>query len=305
MKGSLFVTGSSGFIAGNFLQEIQPQDYKNIYCLSRSDSKVITSLSEHNNLKFIKGSIFDAHLYTSYLSSCDTVIHFAAATGKANPEEYFKVNAEGTKFLVKQCEELNVKKFLYISSISVKFADISQYYYAQSKKKGEDAVRNSSLNYTIVRPTIVIGKESLILKSLVKLAKSSVIPIFGNGQANIQPIYVNDLTDCLLYIIREGIFLNETYEIGGPDVISIEDFIKRIRQIFYNKKSRTVHIPLGLLIPILSFLEKIFYSYMPINIGQLSSFRYDGTIEENRIFHKHLSQMKNIDTMLRLARNNE
>jgi len=305
MNNSLFITGSSGFIASSFLQKIKPEDYKNIYCLSRRESKVMTSLSGHNNFRFIKGSIFDADLYIPYLSLCDTVIHFAAATGKAKPEEYFKINAEGTKFLIKQCEQLNVKNFLFISSISVKFADISRYYYAQSKKIGEDAVRGSSLNYTIVRPTIVIGKGSLILQSLVRLAKAPIILIFGDGKTNIQPIYVDDLVDCLLSIIHEGIFLNETYEIGGPEVISIENFIKKIHQAYYNKEPKTVHIPLGLLIPILSLLEKLMYSYMPVNIGQLSSFRYDGIAEENKILRKHLPHMKGINTMLRSSINNE
>ncbi len=304
MKVSLFITGSSGFIATNFLRKIKAENYKNIYCLSRSGSKVMTSLSEHNNFKFIKGSIFDADLYIPYLSFCDTVIHFAAATGKAKPEEYFKINAEGTNFLIKQCERLNVKKFLYISSISVKFADISRYYYAQSKLKGEDAVKGSSLQYAIVRPTIVIGKKSPIFESLFKLAKGNVIPIFGNGTAKIQPIYIDDFVECLLSIVNGEIFSNETFDLGGPEIITIEDFIKRIHQIYYSKEPKMIHIPLRLLIPVISFLEKLIYSYMPVNVGQLSSFLYDGTVEENKIFLKHLPQMKNVDKIIRLVVDN-
>lgn len=304
MKSSLFITGSSGFIAGNFLQRINPEEYKNIYCLSRNESMVTTSLSKYNNFKFIKGNIYDTNLYGPYLASTDTVVHFAAATGKARPEEYFKVNAEGTEFLVKQCEQLTVKNFLYMSSISVKFTDISRYYYAQSKQKGEDAVKGSSLRYAIVRPTIVIGKKSPIFESLFKLAKGNIIPIFGDGTTKIQPIYIDDLVDCLLSIINENIFLNETFDLGGPEVITIENFIKRIHQVYYNKEPKSIHIPLRLFIPFLSFLEKFFYSYMPLTVGQLSSFRNDGTIEKNKIFLKHFPQLKNVNKMLRLVINN-
>ena len=194
-----------------------------------------------------------------------------------------------------------MKNFLYISSIAVKFKEISQYYYAQSKKQGEDAVRSSGLNYVIVRPAIVIGKESPILKSLGKLAKAPVIPIFGDGTAKIQPIYIDDLNDCLLSIINEKFFSNETFDLGGPETITIENFLKKIHQIYYKKDPVAIHFPLRFLIPLLSFLEKYVVSSLPVTVGQLSSFRFDGTIEENTLFRQHLPGMKNIDKMLEMV----
>ena len=208
MKGSLFITGASGFIASNLLRKLNIKEYKSVYCLSRHESEILTRLSEYDNFKFIKGSIYDAELYEPYLASSDIVVHLAAATGKAGREEYFKVNAEGTKFLINQCIRQGVTKFLFISSISVKFPEVSQYYYAQSKQAAENIVKESGLNYTILRPTIVIGKESPILRSLEKLAKMPVIPIFGTGTSQIQPIYIEDLVDCILYIINENNFMN-------------------------------------------------------------------------------------------------
>jgi hypothetical protein len=59
-----------------------------------------------------------------------------------------------------------------------------------------------------------------------------------------------------------------------------------------------IHIPLQILIPFLTLLEKRFYSFLPINVGQLASFKHDGTAEENRIFDTYQNQMKTIDQML-------
>lgn len=304
MKSSLFITGSSGFIASHLLQKIDIKRYKNIYCLSRNESQITTRLSAYDNFKFIKGSIYDADLYTQYLASTDTVVHLAAATGKVRLEDYFNVNAKGTKFLVQQCKGLGVQNFLHISSIAVKFPDISRYYYAQSKQQAEDAVKDSGLNFTIVRPTIVIGEGSGTWRSLSKLAKGPVTFMFGDGKAKIQPIYVEDLVGILLSIVDEGIFHNETFEIGGPEEITIEEFIRRTRQIYYKKNTRVVHLPLGLLIPVLSLMEKPFYSLLPLNVGQLSSFRYDGTIEQNRLFARYLPQLKNVNEILRSVMSN-
>ncbi|MDO8281266.1 MAG: NAD-dependent epimerase/dehydratase family protein [Thermodesulfovibrionia bacterium] len=304
MKMSLFITGASGFIAMNFLKKINFKEYDNVYCLSRNENVTLGSLSKYKNFKFIKGSLFDTDRYAHLLASVDAVLHFAAATGKARPEDYFRTNVEGTELLIKLCEKASVKNFLFISSISVKFDDISKYYYAQSKKTAEESVKKCTMNYTIVRPTIVIGSGSSILKSLLKLADKSIVPIFGDGKSKIQPVYVDDLSDCILSIINENIFNNEIYEIGGPEVITIEAFIKSIHRHMFNKEPKTFHIPLNFVINILSVFEKFFYSYLPVNIGQLSSFRYDGTAEDNAVLLRRIPKMKSIDEMLTLALNN-
>ena len=151
----------------------------------------------------------------------------------------------------------------------------------------------------------MIGKESGVWNTLKKLAKAPVVLIFGDGKAKIQPIYIDDLIDCILTFIDDNIFKNETFDLGGPEEIAIEDFLKRIHQIYSKKDPLVIHLPLSLLIPVLSLLEKPFFSFLPFSVGQLSPFRYDSTIERNRLFKRHFSQLKNVDKMLRLVINNE
>ena len=295
---TLFITGSSGFIGRHLIEKINPKAFDRIFCLSRTGELPSLDVSSHPNIRVIKGDLFDADSYAEFLSSSDIVLHLAAVTGKAKPEEYFDINARGTEYLLEQCKKSGVKQFLFISSIAVKFRDVSQYYYALSKQQGEDAVRSSGLNYTIVRPTIVIGKESAIWRSLSQLSKAPITLMFGDGKAKIQPIYIDDLNDCILSIIKKNIFLNEALDLGGPEEITIEDFLKQIHQTLNNKDPRIIHIPLSLLIPTLSFLEKYFYSFLPLTVGQLSSFRYDGTIEDNRLLRDHLPKMKDVKEMV-------
>ena len=304
MKRSLFITGASGFIATGFLKKLNLKEYNNVYCLSRHGSETITLLSQHDNFTFIKGSVADTGLYDSYLASSDIVMHLAAATGKAKPEEYFRVNSEGTKLLVDQCVRYGVRKFLFVSSISVKFLKVSKYYYAQSKQKAEEIVRQSGLDHTIIRPTIVIGKNSSILQSLVNLVKIPIVPIFGSGATNIQPIYIDDLVTSLLYIIGNDIFMNESFDLGGPEIISFKEFIIRIHRIYSKKELRFITIPLSLIIPLFSFFEKLFFPFMPFSVGQLSAFYCDGTIEDNRLFQGLSPGMKNVDEMLELVGDN-
>jgi NADH dehydrogenase len=296
---SLFVTGATGFIGSHLLRGIGINKYERVYCLTRSEDKA-RHLFKGDNLRFVAGSLFDSGGYASSLRSSDVVVHLAAATGKARAQEYFDVNARGTEFLVEQCRHAGVKNFIYISSIAVKFQDKSQYYYAQSKQQGEEAVIRSGLSYTILRPTIVIGKESPAWRSLSALARAPFLFMLGDGATRIQPIYVDDLVEAILSVVDERIFSGETFDLGGPEAIGIEEFLKRIHRLYRGKDPKVVRLGLRPLIPALAFLEKHLYSLLPFTAGQLSAFVNDGTVESNRLFEQKRSRMKNVDSMLGL-----
>jgi len=295
---TLFITGGSGFIGSRLLQEIDPADFKLIYCLTRKGMPSEFQKSKTDNIHFVKGDLLDPKIYEPYISASDIVVHLAAVTGKARAESYFRTNDLGTQVLVKQCEKFNVAHFLYVSSIAAKFLDISNYPYALSKKQGEDAVTSSHLNYTILRPTIVIGKDSGTWDGLVRLSKGPLFLVFGDGKARIQPIYVDDLADCILSIITRGLFFNKIIELGGPEDISIENFQRQIRRVYYSDAPRAVHIPLKFLIPVLRFSEKFLLPVLPFTAGQLSSFRYDGTTDNHGPFLDCQLNMASIEQMV-------
>jgi NADH dehydrogenase len=295
---SILITGSSGFVGRNLLARLDLSKYANVYCLSRSETKLAPNFSQSANLTFIRGSLFDPTVYHRYLSSTDCVIHLAAATGKARPEEHFHVNVEGTRLLLEQCRRLQVSRFLHISSIAVRFPDKSRYYYAQSKELAEQIVRSSGLRYTILRPTIIVGPGAPAWAGLVKLAGLPVIPVFGDGKTLLQPIHIDDLLDFIFSILDSDLFDCQTLDLGGPQAIAIEELLRKIRLLLYRSQPRTVHIPLALVIPFLSLLETWFYSLLPVTVGQLASFRSDGTIQKNRLFEERCHRLKTIDDML-------
>ncbi len=300
MSRSLFITGSSGFIAGHLLRRLPLNQYERVYCLSRKQTDLTTELAQRENFHFVQGSLLEPAAYENQLAAADTVIHLAATTGKARQQEYFDVNTEGTAKLVEKCKEHGIRHFLHTSTIAVKYANVKYYYYAQSKQLAEEIVHNSGLAYTIIRPTIVLAQDAPIWQSLRKMASKSVIMIPGNGQAKIQPIYIDDLIECILLILREQLFDNQIMDLGGPDVLSFESFLCQIHQGAGQKKPRVIHLPLGLMRGCLSFLEKYLCFCLPVTAGQLSAFSNDGLADENDVTRRYRDQMKRMDDIIRL-----
>ena len=297
---SIFFTGGSGFIGRALLQSLGTLNYDKLFCLVRSSHKFSRLSEAHPYVSFLHGTLSQVETYASKLEECETVVHLAALTGKGTREEFFSSNVQDTATLIDQCKKAGVKNFLYVSTIATKFQDQSYYYYAQSKLQGEDAVKASGLLYTIMRPTLVVGKSNAACQALKQLVMPPFLFILGTGKILIQPIFVNDLVVGLLDIIQSDRFMNKTYEFGGPQPITIEDFLIRLYRETVRKDPRfIIRIPLGMIVPLLGNIEKLCSSLLPVTAGQFSTFRNEGTITENSLFQEHRSKMKAVGDMIK------
>lgn len=252
-----------------------------VFVLSRDKNRALEKLPAVANLQVLEADLADPDRYRSALSDCATVLHLAAATGRTRAAECYRVNAAGTKTLLAACKKAGVKNFLFVSSIAVKFPEKKYYYYALAKEQGEQAVRSACRRYTILRPTIIIGKGSPALAGLTRLACLPRPVVFGAGKTMVQPIFVADLARAISEIISTDRFSGETLELGGRESLSIEDFMMRIREALKGKSAPAAHLPLAPTITLLGVLEKFLFPLLPISAGQLYSFKCDGLAAAN------------------------
>jgi hypothetical protein len=207
------------------------------------------------------------------------VLHLAAATGRASRAEHWRVNAEGTRALLDACRAAGVPRFLFVSSVAAGFPDIRHYPYAQAKVAAEEAVRASGLRFAIARPAMIFGPGSPIQAALETLASAPVVPVFGHGRTRVQPVWVDDVAASLAGIVEQDRFAGETIGIGGPEVLSIEELLQRMRERRTGRRGRIAHVPLGLVLPPLRIAEALAIGHrLPISIGQLATFRFDGVV---------------------------
>ncbi|OGQ77589.1 MAG: hypothetical protein A3F90_06420 [Deltaproteobacteria bacterium RIFCSPLOWO2_12_FULL_60_19] len=302
---SLFITGATGFIGRSLLSSLDLRAYEIVYCLARRPLQPFKHSFRSENVQFVTGSLEQPETWAPLLTPATTVVHLAAATGKTAPERYFSVNTKGTESLLSACRKANSKNFLYVSSIAAKFPDKRRYPYARSKELAEEAVKRSGIRYTIIRPTVVIGRDAPLWQGLLRLARQPIILLPGDGRTRIQPIYIDDLVACLGSILDENIFADETFEVGGPEAIAIEDFIGAVHARMSGKRPKVIHVPLKPMLSLLGLLEPGLRHVLPVTAGQLSAFYQDGTIEPNRLFRRHSATMKRIPEMLNLVLNDE
>jgi NADH dehydrogenase len=271
-----------------------------VTALDRSGTVAVSGSAA--GMRCVRGDLLDVASYERELAGCDAVLHLAAATGKASPERHLRETAQGTEVLLEACRRAGVSRFLFVSSIAAAFPDKRDYPYAQAKERAERAVAASGLRYTIIRPTMVLGEGAPILASLSTLASLPVVLLPGSGIVTVQPIAVDDVVRAILTVVRTDRFEGETFAIGGPERLTMEELLQRVRLARKGRRGRVLRVPVGLIQAPLRAAERLgLRGIIPATAGQFTSFRQDGTAGANPLQQDILTNGVSITDMLAIA----
>jgi NADH dehydrogenase len=180
------------------------------------------------------------------VEGCETVVHLVAIR-QGNREEFERVMEQGTRDLVGAAEEAGVRRFVLMSALGTteETKDLVPYYHA--KWEQEQTLRGSGLEHVIFRPSFVFSGQGGILPTFRRLARlSPVTPIIGSGEQRIQPIWIEDVAAYFAEGVSRAEAANRTFELGGPDAVSWNEFWARLKQALGQRRP-SVHVPVGLM----------------------------------------------------------
>ena len=276
MAESIFVTGAGGFIGQGLIRKLASGADRSVTVLTRRPLPGLAPAD--GKIHEVAGDLTDPETYRAALQGCDTVVHLAAVTGRAAPEDYERVNVAGTRALLEACKAAGVRRFLYVSTIAAGYPDQRYYPYAQTKARAEALVRESGLAFAIIRPTLVLGESSPIWNTLLKIAKLPVVPLPEGARAvSVQPVHVDDVVRGIVLLLASGRFDGETLELGGPRPMPFREFLGLSQQALHGKPGRLVRAPLTPIRGLLALMEPAARPLMPVTAGQLSVFANDST----------------------------
>ena len=165
------------------------------------------------------------------LEGAGIVIHCAGLTpGRSSSnEDFFEVNTAGTSRLLERCEQSGVRRFIYISSMGVKFPSV----YAQSKLLAEQSVKQSRLEWLVLRPAHLYGPHEHFRGTFDKLKRKMIWSVLGSGRNPIHIVYVKD---CATAIVEATLSsrARETLNIVAPECSEL-DYIRTLRKVVGSK----------------------------------------------------------------------
>ena len=235
----ILLTGGTGFVGGHVLQALQAAG-RPVRCLVREPS------SAKLECELVQGDMTDAASLKRAVEGADTVVHLVAIR-QGKQEQFERVMAQGTRDLLAAAKEAGVGRFVLMSALgtSEESKDLVPYYGA--KWEMEQAVEGAGIPYVIFRPSFVFERDGGILPTFAKLARfAPVTPITGSGAQRIQPIWADDLAAYFDKAIDLDAATNRTFELGGPDVVTWNEFWERLKKARGIRRP-SVHVPMGLM----------------------------------------------------------
>src|SRR5207248_6697429 len=135
----------------------------------------------------------------------DTIVHasFITADKKESPgNHYQETNVQGTANLIKAAKDAGVTRMIEISGLGTRPDKPGSY--MQGRYMAEKMLKESGLNWTIIQPSVLFGKNAPFIKGLTDLIRTSpVVPLIGGGKVMFQPIYVEDVVTVIIKVLED------------------------------------------------------------------------------------------------------
>ncbi len=144
-----------------------------------------------------------------------------------------------TQNLIRAAKDAGVKRFVHISIANP--SEDSPFPYFSGKAIMERTLIESGLSYAILRPTVLFGKEDILINNIAwMLRRLPFFGVFGAGDYRIQPVYVGDVA--ALAVDLAGLGDSVVCDATGPETYTFEDLVRLIRARVQSR-SFIVHVP--------------------------------------------------------------
>ena len=247
------VTGGTGFV-GSHLAEALVRRGDTVTALVRSPAKA--ELLKSLGVSLIQGDLHDTAALRSAAQGADVVYHVAGLTAATDESGFLRANRDGTANLIAACAG-GPTRFVLVSSMAAggpstpgrpligdePASPVTAY--GRSKLAGEAAVRASALAWTIIRPPMVYGPRDTEVLKVFKLARTGIVPLFGDGSQLLSAISGPDLAIALIAAGTSAASIGRTYYACHDEIFTSGEFVTRVAASL-GRRIRTVHLPLGL-----------------------------------------------------------
>jgi NADH dehydrogenase len=219
------VFGGDGFI-GRYVCEFLLRSGVRVRVASRDprNSYFIQPLGQVGQFGFVQADITGADAVARALEGANRVINLVGVFKKMQ-----SVHVDGARNVAEAAKKAGAKSLVHISAIGADPGSPSNY--GRTKGEGEEAVRTTFPGATIIRPSLAFGPEDELTNRFAGLAQLPVLPVIA-AKRNFQPVYVRDLGKAVaMAALDPQRFGGQTYEIGGPQVLSMLELHQAILKI--------------------------------------------------------------------------
>jgi len=248
----LLLTGATGTIGLPLLRRLTAAEVP-VRCLVRDPRRLGTL---RVRVQIALGDLADPFSFRNALRGVDTVVHLASATRDQPAGSIEELAGIASWRLVRAAERAGVERFVFFSTLGASTRSRSRL--LRAKAIAERALTESSLAHTVFAPSLVYSPSDPFITLLERLSLLPVMPISGSGTAAFQPMWAEDVADCVMAVLPGGAAaeasVGERYELAGPETLTYLDLVGCVLASLRRRRP-VLKLPVGVVRRVLELLE--------------------------------------------------
>ena len=276
----VFVTGATGFVGHAVVQRLCAAGHI-VRCLVRRGSEA--DLHGFGAIARIEGDVVSGRGLAEGMAGCDAVIHLVGIIREQPAAEvtFERVHVHGTRNVLDAAKAAGVGRYLHMSALGTRDGAVSRYH--RTKWAAEEAVRVSGLPWTMFRPSIIYGRgDGFVTMLATMVQRLPVTPVIGSGRQRVQPIPVEQVAAAFVGALDLSEALGRTYDVGGPDAVTMVELLDLIGQALGHRRVPKVHVPLGVMTALARLLHP--FRGFPVTPDQLLMLGADSVCDPQAFF---------------------
>lgn len=228
------VTGGTGYVGPAIIEEMLKAGHEVVVLEHRKPAPI----GAHPKLRRVHGDVNDPRSLRDAFQGCDAVAHLVAII-RADPKKgatFERVHVAGTRNVVDAAKEAGVRRFLLMSANGVDTGVHTPY--LDTKLEMERMVKEAGFDATIFRPSYVSGSEEggFDAKFADIVDKAPVLPSFGGGKFEIQPVSREDVAKAFTLALDNPKSVGKTYTLVGPERMTWNEYLHRLAKLRGHKR---------------------------------------------------------------------
>jgi uncharacterized protein YbjT (DUF2867 family) len=245
----LLLTGATGLVGSALLPRLLAEGTE-VRCLVRDPRRLG---AQRVRVQIALGDLTDPPSFRNALRGVQTVVHLAASIRDQPHGSIEELNGIATWRMVEAAERQGVERFVFFSALGASSHHRTRL--LRAKALAEQAVIEAGLASIVFAPSIVYAPGDPWLTLLERLALLPLMPVSGSGRAVFQPIWAEDVADCVIAALRTE-SSGTRYELAGPEALNHDDIVRLVLRSL-NRKRALVHVPTPIVSRSLRALERL------------------------------------------------
>lgn len=272
----VLLIGGTGFV-GDRMRHVLREHGHAVTLLVRSGGDELRG----EGFATVQGNVTDPESLVRAMDGVDAVVNLVAIIKEKGDATFERINYQGSVNVVDAARQAGVRRIVQMSALGAD--NLPDFPYHYTKWRAENVVRDSGLDWTIFRPSIVFGpgEQVQFVSQLADVVKQApVIPVVGDGRSRFQPVHLDDVSEAFARALADPATIGQTYELGGPEVLTYEEILDECAAAL-GKRKRKLHVPVGLMMPAAAMMGALPFIDPPVTTEQLKMLKLDNTTQDN------------------------